>query len=292
MQNCTNMKSLISTLALFLIAIKSFGTAQIPDLIIYKGDTLSLFSCPLNSYPDQALLNPESLFGGKGCFYTACWRNYIATWEIINNELFLVEIRNACYPTELREVSASYKSHVDIETIGNEFADLNALFTDRMQNGKVKADWVTGKLISPQGKLMMYIHDGFLSIYENELEFSFENGVLIDTQHWDNSKTKVSKYTENSKLLMEFIQSKVDYNNLPKSDTVKRIVIVRIVSSDEQGRIDSVAVVRGVNELYDKEAIRVIKMIPEWDVIYRHGKISNEIKWSIPVKFDATRRND
>ena len=292
MQNYTRMKSIILTLAFSLLSIQSFGTAQVPDLLIYNGDTLSLFSCPLNSYPDQALITPKSLFGGKGCFYTACWRNYIATWEIINNELFLVEIRNACYPTELRDVSVSYKSHVDKETVGKEYADLNVLFTDRIQNGKVKADWVTGKLMSPQGKLMMYIHDGFLSIYEKELEFRFENGLLVDTNQWDNSKTRISKYTENSNLLMEFIQSNIDYNNLPKADTIKRIVIIRVISSDENGKIDSVAVVRGVNELYDSEAIRVVKIIPEWNVIYRHGKITNEMKWSIPVKFDLTQKND
>jgi len=151
---------------------------------------------------------------------------------------------------------------------------------------------VTGKLMSPQGKLMMYIHDGFLSIYEKELEFRFENGLLVDTNQWDNSKTRISKYTENSNLLMEFIQSNIDYNNLPKADTIKRIVIIRVISSDENGKIDSVAVVRGVNELYDSEAIRVVKMIPEWNVIYRHGKITNEMKWSIPVKFDLTQKND
>ena len=64
------------------------------------------------------------------------------------------------------------------------------------------------------------------------------------------------------------------------------------ISSDENGKIDSVAVVRGVNELYDSEAIRVVKIIPEWNVIYRHGKITNEMKWSIPVKFDLNQKND
>ena len=78
-----NMKIKFRLFLLLLIPFKLFGTAQIPDLLIYKGDTLALFSCPLSFYPDNKLINPESLFGSKGCFYTACWRNYVATWKLL-----------------------------------------------------------------------------------------------------------------------------------------------------------------------------------------------------------------
>jgi hypothetical protein len=58
---------------------------------------------------------------------------------------------------------------------------------------------------------------------------------------------------------------------------------------NEKGKIDSVRILQGYSEVYDKEAIRVIKSIPEWDVIYRHGKLSTTI-WSYPVRFDWTNR--
>lgn len=281
------MKQILKILLVSLISINVFGTAQIPDLIIYNGDTLSLYSCPLISYPNQDLINPQGLFGSSGCFYTACWRNYIATWEIIDNELYLCEIRNACYPTSMRGVSASAKSISDIDSIGNEYADLKALFPQRFKDGKVKADWVEGTMISPKGKLLYYFHDGFESIYETEIEFTIEKGDLIETKILDNSKTKKSKYTEDQKLLMEFIQKNIKRENLPESDTIKRRVFVQIISSDERGKIDSVKVIRGVNELYDNEAIRVIKSIPEWDVIYRHGEIYYQM-WTLPINFDLT----
>jgi hypothetical protein len=86
-----------------LISLNSFGTAQIPDILIYKGDTLMLFACPLYSSPQKELMTPKNLFGGKGCFFTACWRNNVATWTIENNKLYLVSIRNACYPTEMKK---------------------------------------------------------------------------------------------------------------------------------------------------------------------------------------------
>ena len=283
------MKNSVKILLLLCLPMKLFGTAQIPDLIIYKGDTLSLYACPLGYYPDEELINPKNLFGSKGCFFTACWRNHVATWEIIDDKLYLTEVRNACYPTALRNAGASFKAGVDKDSVGLEFADLKLLFPDRYENGKVRADWVSGKLISPQGELLYYFHDGFESIYEREVEFTIEKGTLIETQQFDNSKTKRSEYTKNEKLLRDFIYSNINYDNLPKSDTIKRRVVVEIISADDNGKIDSVRVLRGVNELYDNEAIRVIKSIPEWDIIYRRGKRFNQ-RWSMPVLFDLTEK--
>jgi hypothetical protein len=281
------MKLIIKIFLFSLISMNLFGTAQIPDLIIYKGDTLSLYSCPLGSFPNQDFINPKGLFGSSGCFFTACYRNYIATWEIVDKELYLIEIRNACYPTSMRGVSASFKSGIDKDSLGNEFADLKGLFPQRYEDGKVKADWVDGKLFSPQGKLLYYFHDGFQSIYETELEFVIENGDLIEINTLDNSKTKKSKYTEKPKRLKKYIEKNIERDNLPDSDTIKRRVFVHIISSDENGKIDSVMVIRGVNELYDNEAIRVVKSIPEWDVLFRHGEKFEQSR-TLPILFDLT----
>jgi hypothetical protein len=285
------MKNIVKIIVLLFVPIKLFGTAQIPDLIIYKGDTLSLFACPLEFYPNEELINPKSLFGSKGCFYTACWRNYVATWEIVDNQLYLTEVRNACYPTKMRNAGASFKAGVEKDSIGSEFADLKELFPERYKNGRVKANWFNGKLILPQGELLYYFHDGFESIYESELEFTIENGILIETELFDNSKTKRSKFTSNEQLLRDFIYSNIKYENLPKSDTVKRRVVVEIISADDNGKIDSVRVLRGVNELYDNEAVRIIKSIPEWDIIYRRGKKINR-GWFMPILFDLTEKKE
>ena len=205
--------------------MKMFGTAQIPDLIIYKGDTLSLYACPLGSYPNEELINPKKLFGSKGCFFTACWRNYVATWEIIDDKLYLTEVRNACYPTALRNAGAFYKAGVEKDSIGLEFADLKLLFSDRYENGKVRADWVSGKLISPQGKLLYYFHDGFESIYEKELEFTIETGKLIETQQFDNSKTKRSEYTKSEKLLRDFVYNNINFKIFQPDNLIAVIFI-------------------------------------------------------------------
>jgi hypothetical protein len=279
------LRQLLFSIGFLIISYNTFGTAQIPDILIYKGDTLSLFSCPLYSYPNQDLVSPKNMFGSKGCFYTSCWRNYIATWEIVDNKLFLINIRNACYPADGKYVAVSYKEVRD--TIGREFADLKSLFPDKFKNGKVFADWVSEKIISPKGKLLFYIHDGFESIFEKEIEFTIENGMISSLIEINNSKTRQSKYTTNDKLLINFIQSNIDYTNVPEpSDKIK--VVVRVISANDEGKIDSVTILRGFNEIYDREALRVVKLIPDWDVIYRHGKKFN-IPWMIPVLFEPKK---
>jgi len=252
-----------------IIGLNSFRTAQIPDRLIYKGDTLSLFAVPLGQLSQKELLTPKSLFGGKGCFFSACWRNCIATWSIENNKLYLINIRNACYPTELKNVSISYKAKSD--SIGTEYADLKKLFPDKYINGKVLADWVSDTIYAPKRKLLYYIHMGFESIYEKETEFTIIAGELLKTRELDNSKLKKSKYSENSELWQKFIQTQINYSRLPKSDKPVT-VYVNMLNVNDKGKIDSVKVLRGISDIYDKEAMRVIKLIPEWDILYRHGK--------------------
>jgi len=275
------MKTLLIKIFFLGICIDAFGTAQIPDRLIYKGDTISLFDCPLEYYPDSGLINPKRLFGSSGCFYTACWRNYVATWKIEDNKLYLVQIRNACYPTDSKYVGISFQESAD--TIGKEYADLKSLFPDRFNNGMVYADWVSTSMIAPLGDLLFHIHDGFESIYERELEITFDNGNLINTKEYDNSKTKKSKYTTDSNLLRDFIESSINYSNVPYPDKEIRIVI-RIMGSTDKGKVDGVSILKGYNKIYDKEALRVVNSIPEWDIIYRHGKKIN-MPWMIPVIF-------
>lgn len=277
------MRKLINAFLVFFISIQALGTAQIPDILIYKCDTLSLFDCPLDYFPDKVLIHPKILFGGSGCFYTACYRNYIATWTIEENKLYLLSIRNACYPTDMKYVNASYNNGAD--TLGTEYANLKTLFPDRFENGRVIADWVNTKIISPKGKILYYINDGFMSIFEKEVEFNIEKGTLIQIQEFDNSKTRISKYTQDPELIKEFIKNNIDYSNLPKQDKPVK-VMVSIFSATEDGKIDKVRIIRGFNEVFDKEAERVVKSIPQWDVFYRHGEITRGAVWMVPVIFE------
>lgn len=248
---------------------KSFGTGQIPDILIYNGDTLSI-----NSNPLEGLSNIDSLrkmlFGGKeGCITTACWREYQAEWTIINNRLYLTNIFSCCF----------YEDNIK--------ADLKTLFGERYENGKVKADWVTGNLTTSKGKFLFYVYSDYYSVYEGQNVLTFKDGELFETKSYDNSKSRQSEYSQNSEKLLNHIYNQIAWHKLPKQD--KSIKVFVQFSANEQGIIDSVKVVKGFDEIFDSEAIRVVKTIPEWDIIYRLGQHQRS-SWNLPILFSEENR--
>lgn len=249
-------------LLIFLTSMieKVSGTAQIPDFLIYKGDTLSIYANPLESYFDS-ISRPDSIFEKFGYNSTACWRGYIGYWELRNDSLFLVELRG------------------DSTKI-----DLSLIFKDRNTDNEIFADWVNYPINNPYGELIHYEHMGYASIYEFERDFIIKKGILIEIKEYDNSKSRKSKFTEKPELIKEYIQANINYNNITNDPYEKARVYVQICSVTEDGKIDSVKVMRGWGNEHDEEAIRVVKSIPEWDVLYRHGEKFSLI-WTIPVIF-------
>jgi hypothetical protein len=257
---------------LTILSFNCFATGQIGDRLIYKGDTLILFSNPLETLLDIFSSRPK-LFGDKeGCMTTACWRGYQAEWEIIENHLYLTGIYSCCYSDDGVK------------------ADLQALAGDYYANGKVKADWVTGNLIAPKGKLLYYVHDAYESLYETEIEFQINKGQVIGIKTYDNSKSKQSVYSQNDEKLKQFIYSNINWKALPELDD-KVIKVFIQFSANGKGIIDSVKVLRGYNNIFDEEAIRIVKAIPEWDIYCKHGK-HKRINWNLPIVFSELNRKE
>ena len=241
------IRTLITFVLIFSFYSQAFATAQASDRLVYKGDTISIFSNPLEQHSDIDSLRLKK-FGLEWMFMnTACWRGYIAEWKIEDDQLYLIGIFGD-------------KSR----------ADLAGLFGAKFIDGKVKADWVSANILSPQGKEIHNTNSGYEAYYERELEFHIEKGKLIGTTLHDNSKSKKSVYNENPEILKEFIYSNIQWESLPEQDSVIRVFV------GVAGTLDSARVVRGYNEIYDQEAIRVVKSIPEWSVYFRRGKVVPE----------------
>lgn len=257
----------ISIIFIFICCsiFKVNATGQIPDILYYNGDTLSLFANPLELF-NQFNSMQHNLFGEEqGCITTACWREYVAEWELINGKLFLLNIYSCCY----------YEDSLK--------ADLKSLFEDRYVDGKVKADWVTGEFVAPKGELIYYVHMGYESIYEKELEFKFEEGNLINIQTFVNSKSKVSEFESDPEKLKEFLYSNIRWNTLPKFDDEQIKIFVQF-SANEEGQVDSVEVMKGFDSVFDNEAVRVLKLLTDWTSIYKHGEFYRAT-WNLAVIF-------
>jgi len=263
----------LNVLLLFFVIIsfsKTFATIQENDLIIYKGDTLQLNVYPLEMLYNNPLERPKFFGDKKGCFNTACWRGYQAEWQIIGGQLYLTNIYSCCYRED--KIKANLKN----------------LFGDKYVDGKVKADWVTDTVYAMTGKYICPLMTIDQMVFEGELEFRFINGKLTETKTLDNSKTRISSYSQDEKKLIKFIYSNIKWNELPTYDD-KTIKVMLRFTGNENGMVDHVEIIRSYDSIFDKEAIRVIKSIPEWDVKFRHGKLYREY-YNIPITFSKENR--
>jgi hypothetical protein len=127
-------------------------TAQCPDRIRLAGRELDLFSLPLDDWFEQTGAEP-----GFESPHTALWRGYIATWEVTDERLYLVELDS--------HLAGGGKG-----TLG----DLFPGFPDR-----VFAHWYSGDLRIPQGNQIGYIHAGFGPIYESSLCLTVRKGIVV-----------------------------------------------------------------------------------------------------------------
>jgi hypothetical protein len=70
-------------------------------------------------------------------------------------------------------------------------------------------------------------------------------------------------------MLFDYLHSAVNWDQVSSEiDSTVKQVYWTIVSADENGQIDSVLVVKGASDILNREAVRVVKSIPQWDVIY------------------------
>jgi hypothetical protein len=135
-------------------------TAQASDSITYLGDSYPLFSEPLESYFDKG--HPRPPFQAP---HTACWRGYIATWEIIENKLYLVDME---------------------AWLDNKEVKLSAVFPRKKK--PILSKWFNGVLRLQKGEMLNYVHMGYASTFEQEILITVEHGVVKAVETLDNVK--------------------------------------------------------------------------------------------------------
>ncbi|MCH7523895.1 MAG: hypothetical protein IIC74_02510 [Bacteroidetes bacterium] len=147
------------------------ATPQISDYLIYNGKTIPIFSNPLESY---LVLNGIKDID-RGCNSSSCWRGYIATWELENGKLYLVKIERC-------GIIQSAGVYTGLGCDQNKSSEILDFFIKTFKSQKTYADWFTGILIAPQGRIIEYTHMGYKSVYEQEQHFIIENGILNETE--------------------------------------------------------------------------------------------------------------
>lgn len=217
------MKKYRNILIFLLISLAANATSQVGDILIWKGDTLKLFSNPLELRSDSKELSKiiaseleneyRRLYPKKyeteedvSLVSTACWRGYVAEWTIISDRIYLSNIY------------VWYDSKVKV--------DLKKVFGNELIGNLLFANWVTGKLYVPKGQCIEYVHLGYNSIYETETVIEFNDGVLVSSKTYNNYIAKKSKFATdpNPNNYLEFVYSKVNWEKLPDLKDRKSVV--------------------------------------------------------------------
>jgi hypothetical protein len=133
-------------------------TAQQGERLFYKGEEYIMATEPLEYFLSKINIIRPGDFG----MCTSCWRGYIGTWEIDDHKLFLVGLEGC--PTK-------------------ESTDLNYVFPNQE---KIFANWFSGCIRIPFGKMLEYIHMGYASTFEKDIILTLENGVVIHEEEIDN----------------------------------------------------------------------------------------------------------
>ncbi len=163
------MKNITIAMILLFVPINAFATAQIPDRILYQGEAYPLFTEPLERYLSENTPRTERLFFSV-C--TACWRGYVATWELKENYLYITKlVEGTCRP-DAKEIPFE-----------NVFPG---------QAAPVKAVWFSGVLRIPQGERLRYERRGYGAVYERELWLTIRNGKMASETIIDNAKREHS----------------------------------------------------------------------------------------------------
>lgn len=136
-------------------------TPQIGEIFLLENEQYIIEELPLHPY-FLRLKNPP--------YFTppspTCWRGYYGKWQMIDNKLYLINFRG--YVDNFDEV------------------DLHYLFPNQEQ---VEADWFSGVIKVPQGKVLLWSETLCASIYEEYLHLTFKNGLLTSYNH---QKTDIS----------------------------------------------------------------------------------------------------
>ena len=147
-------------------------TAQVQEKLILEGQELGMAFCPPLPKDSSQIVAVKSRSVRKAIeegslpqyiMSTACWRGYIGIWEIRSGRLYL------------NDVVGRYKK-----------ASPEALF----------ANWFSGVLRVPKGKILRAVNIGFASVHERELHIKIDRGVVVAEQEIDNS----SKHLDRNEL--------------------------------------------------------------------------------------------
>lgn len=208
------MKQIIITIIIFLNCLYSNATIQIPDQIIYKGDTVYIRGLPLEHYfynKDKPNFSEISK-----CRSSGCWRGYKSLWEIKDNRLVLNSIYSCCSSTDflIREQ--------DVQTLQTKLPDEVFLIVKQYINQRIDSRALYQILNDASENKPWESKYGYLfinTIRENCLQITVENELAIKDKLFTNEEIIFATWYT-GELIFDYgqIVEKFDYSYIPQRE--------------------------------------------------------------------------
>ena len=231
-----------SMLLFFVLALSTFqlfASPQMPDYIIFKGDTIATYNLILEQYLQKHdTATKESLFGLSfrnsvtGNVLTSCWRGYQAIYQIDNDSLFLVDIINC---RERRNCKINKTASIE---------KMKSIFNKNLINDRVFINWFSGDLNFPLNNKVLRWDGVFYTIYEKETVINIAFGKILNME-------KVENYIDNPKAIDRKNKEKISAILFKKIKKAKWINIDSIDCSEKylitigkDGKVSKVTMLR------------------------------------------------
>ena len=285
---------LIISFSLFCLSISA--SPQLPDYLIFEGDTVPVYYLLLEQYLVQNGIEDQgSLFGLKfreGATSFNCWRGYQAIYTIDNDSLFLLDIID-CW--ELND-----DGEIDRDKSKGKLRDI---FGEEVVNDRVYIEWYSGNIGIPSGNLLRW--DGvFFRLFEKERVIKIRDGKIQSVKdvsnYIDTQKGIDRRYGDTvSNVLFEELK-KVKWKDIEKFDCSEQYYI----TIGKDGKVSHVSMATYQTKEEIKEAwdgneynycIRTIsKALKDlkFDIIKREGEpIEEQVYLEIWLEDDGTLEN-
>ncbi|WP_024771918.1 hypothetical protein [Aquimarina macrocephali] len=186
------MKSFF-TLLLFSNLIFA-ASPQLPDLLLIGKDTIYIYHLPINelkkSVQKQFIDNISTINNEIGVSLNL-WRRYRGVWELNDDKLFLIDIKNVDNAQEI----------------------MKKTFPKKYKDGKVFANWFSSYLTIPKDEMLKW--DGIFSrTYRKEEKLTFKKGKLIN---WELIQNYVDLENGISRLKKDIVTKKI-FESINKLD--------------------------------------------------------------------------
>lgn len=200
------MKRVFTILLSSLISVTTFATQQSSDKLIYKSDIIYI-----DYYPFEDLVNYEVFKNfmkyqeSTRCLSSDCWRGYIATWEIVNDSLFLTDMTDPCH------------KNIKLELIFGKA---------KVKHGKVFAYWVTKSIKAPFGKFLDFDEKNWTRVLSKSFSCDITKGKVSTLKIETKSDCEIASilsqadFDESHYSLhsLEFVSSENTYIHILKSN--------------------------------------------------------------------------